>query len=240
MSSEPPGALEDVRRRGILFVISAPSGAGKSTLTKLLLAAVHGIEYSISTTTRPIRPGETDGADYHFTDVETFKRLIADGAFLEHAYVHGNYYGTRRESVEATLQSGTDLLLDIDIQGARQIRRHVRPDHGSSAEARGAPERPFDFPLTAIFVFIMPPSMKALEARLRRRRTESEEAIRRRLKNAEEEMQSAKEYDYVLVNDDVEATSARLAEIIKVERTRAIGKAIRAQAGREEHREERR
>ena len=211
-----------MRRHGILFVLSAPSGAGTATLTKLLLSTVSGIEYSISTTTRPIRPGERDGVDYHFTDVDTFKRLITDGAFLEHAYVHGNYYGTRRETVESTLRNGVDLLLDIDIQGGRQIRRHLRSEE----------EPPFSFPLTAVFVFIMPPSMKALELRLRQRKTESEEAIRRRLKNAEEEMQSAKDYDYVLVNEDVEAAAARLAEIVKVERTRAMGIAIRNEAGR--------
>lgn len=193
-------------RRGVLFVISAPSGTGKSTLTRKLLATTPGLEYSVSMTTREMRAGEADGVDYVYTDIETFQRLIDEGEFIEHAQVHGNCYGTRRSVVERVLSEGVDLLLDIDIQGAKQIREAFRQMHG----------------LRAVFVFIMPPSMKALEARLRSRSTESEESIRRRLKNAEAEMRCANEYDYVLVNDDVDAAAARLAEIVEVERKRAL------------------
>lgn len=204
-------SCEEVKRSGILFVISAPSGTGKSTLTRLLLKHITGMEYSVSMTTREQRPGEQDGIDYEYTDEATFRRYIAQGEFIEHASVHGNMYGTRKTTVERALHRGVDILLDIDIQGAQTIRNRI--DSGQLS-------------LKAIFVFIMPPSMKALEARLRSRSTESEEAICRRLKNAEAEMRCAKDYDYVLVNDDVEAAAARLEEIVDVERTRQMGLAI--------------
>lgn len=202
------------QRQGILFVISAPSGTGKSTLTQMLLKNMTGVEYSVSMTTREQRTGERDGIDYYYVDVETFKHLIADGEFLEHAVVHGNLYGTRTSIVKKALHSGMDIILDIDIQGAQQIRERLH-----------SPQDPLS--LKAVFVFIMPPSMKALEMRLRSRSTDSEESICRRMKNAESEMRCAKDYDYVIVNDDVEAAAARLAEIVKVERTRAEGVALR-------------
>jgi guanylate kinase len=239
-SPEEP-RLESARRSGILFVISAPSGAGKSTLTKLLLSNVKGLEYSVSTTTRPMRPGERDGVDYLFTDEETFLKLIQNGEFIEHAVVHGNRYGTRRATVDQTLARSVDILLDIDVQGARQIRGYLKELSAAAATpsrpgaAAGTPDGPAGgggarvvFP--AVFAFIMPPSMKVLENRLRNRRTDSDETIERRLRNAEREMGLAKEYDYIIVNDDVEAAAGRLAEIVKVERTKALGAAIRAEA----------
>lgn len=189
MSSEAPG------RRGRLFIISGPSGSGKSTIVRNLLSSIPTMEYSVSTTTRPMRAGETNGVEYHFTNVEEFRRLIDAGEFIEHAQVHGNYYGTRYSTVERTLAAGRDLLLDIDVQGAREIRKR-------------APE--------AISIFLMPPSMRTLEQRLRARATDTDETIAARLRNAEQEMLQAKDYDYVIVNDNIEAASARLAEIIKV------------------------
>lgn len=201
MSSESGPAPEPTPRRGRLFIVSAPSGAGKSTLLKHVLDAEHGIEFSVSTTTRPQRPGECDGVEYHFTDAVTFKRLIDEGEFIEYARVHGNYYGTRRRTVEAALSRGADLLLDIDVQGAKEIRKQL-------------PE--------AVSIFIMPPSLRALEERLRRRGTETEEQIQRRLKNAIEEIRHSKDYDYVVVNDDLATATARMIEIIRTERRMSV------------------
>jgi len=197
MSSEPTPTPAASPHRGRLFIVSAPSGAGKSTLLKHVFDAEHGIEFSVSTTTRPQRPGECDGVEYHFTDAVTFKRMIDEGEFIEYARVHGNYYGTRRRTVEAALARGADLLLDIDVQGAKEIRKHL-------------PE--------AVSIFVMPPSIKVLEERLRRRGTESEEHIQRRLKNATEEIRHSRDYDYLVVNDDLAAATARMIEIIRTER----------------------
>lgn len=187
--------------QGALFVFSAPSGAGKTTLLKRLLAALPNLEFSVSHTTRPARPGEQDGKDYHFIDREAFLALRDQGAFLEWAEVHGNFYGTSREAVTAALARGRDLVLDIDVQGAAQVRRAADP--------------------ATVFIFIAPPSPEVLAARLRGRNTDTPEMIARRLENARREMAEAGWYDYRIVNDQLEKAEAELREII--EKVRAGG-----------------
>ncbi len=204
MSSEPAPA-----RRGILFILSAPSGAGKSTLTQGLMAATPGLAFSVSTTTRSIRGGEIEGVDYHYTDRATFLAMVERGEFIEHAEVHGNLYGTRWATVREALARGTDLLLDIDVQGGAQIRSLVR-DPARAGE-----------PIQAALVFVMPPSLGVLEERLKRRGTDSPEVIARRLRNAEEEIRRGKDYDYIVVNDTVEKAVRTLREIVDVERLKA-------------------
>ncbi|NDY41639.1 guanylate kinase [Dissulfurirhabdus thermomarina] len=185
---------------GDLFVISAPSGAGKTTLCRRLLAEVAGLDFSVSHTTRPPRPGEVDGRDYHFVDREVFEAMRARGDFLEWAEVHGNLYGTSRQAVSAALAAGRDVLLDIDVQGAREIRR-VFPG--------------------ACYVFILPPSLEALEARLRGRGSEDEAAAALRLANARRELHAASEYDYVVVNDELDAACEGLRAIVTARRLRS-------------------
>ena len=184
---------------GSLFVISAPSGAGKSTLVERLMQAVSGISFSASWTTRAPRVGEVDGREYHFTDVETFRRRIDEGAFLEWAEVHGNYYGTGREQTASELALGIDLLLDIDVQGAAQLR---------------------DTGVPHVSVFILPPSAEQLEERLTGRGTDDNEVIRRRLRTARDEMRRFPEFDYLLVNDDLETAAQQLIGIVLAERAR--------------------
>ena len=191
-------------RQGILFVISAPSGAGKSTL-------LHGIRhhgdfiYSVSCTTRSPRPGEQDGVDYHFMTRSTFETERDAGNFLEWAEVHGNYYGTLRSSVRAHLENGTDVLLDVDVQGARAIR------------ACG------DVVITSAMadVFLAPPSLEVLEERLRRRGTESAEQLAVRLGNAKRELECWQEYRYLLVSGTAEADQALFRSIMMSERMRS-------------------
>lgn len=168
------------RRRGTLLVLSAPSGAGKTTLVKALLARDPSLRFSVSYTTRKPRTGETDGKDYCFVDRERFQQMVAAGEFLEHAEVFGNFYGTSRAQVEALRADGHDVLLEIDWQGARQIR-------GNAPDCRT--------------VFIMPPSVTELERRLRTRATDSEEVIRRRLGQALDDMSHWAEFDFVVVNE---------------------------------------
>lgn len=172
--------------KGKLFVVSAPSGAGKTTLCSRLLGNFSSIGYSVSYTTRKPRHDETDTEDYYFISVPEFEAMIENGDFLEWAKVHDNYYGTSRKKVEEILESGRDVLLDIDPKGARQLRGLL--DYG-------------------IYIFITAPSMKDLETRLRNRRTESEEIMNLRLTNAREEIQHFKEYDYVIVNNDINRAS---------------------------------
>ena len=196
--------------RPLLLVVSAPSGAGKSTLCRRLLADFPDqIVFSVSCTTRPPRPGEVDGKDYRFLSEEEFERLIREGAFLEYARVHGNLYGTPADSVLAALREGRHVLLDIDVQGAEQIRASVA-------------RRPPDDPLRRGFldIFILPPSIEELERRLRGRGTDSEEVIRRRLENAAGEMKMADRYRYRIVNDDLDEAYARLVGIIRKEAAR--------------------
>jgi guanylate kinase len=181
-----------------LFVISSPSGAGKSTISRKLLAADSGLEMSVSATTRPPRPGEVDGKDYHFVDLEHFRAMVDAGEFLEWAHVFGNRYGTPKGTVEATLAAGRDVLFDIDWQGAQQLYQQAGGD--------------------IVRIFIFPPSMEELERRLRARRTDSDEVIANRMARAATEVSHWDGYDYVLVNDDVDACYANVANILKAER----------------------
>lgn len=180
-------------RRGRLFVISAPSGAGKTTLVKALLARDPALRLSVSHTTRKPRPQEVDGREYHFVSVPQFESLVARGAFLEHARVFDNYYGTSRETVERLLAAGTDVVLEIDWQGAQQVRAAL-------------PE--------SVTIFVLPPSRRALEERLTKRRTDSAEIISRRLRDAVSDMAHFNEFDYVVVNDRFEQAVEDLESIL--------------------------
>ena len=180
-------------RRGRLYVIAAPSGTGKTSLVRALMERTPTLAFSISHTTRKPRPTEQEGRDYHFTDQETFRRMIAEDAFLEYASVFDNLYGTGRAGVEAALARGQDLLLEIDWQGAQQVREHL-------------PE--------AIDVFILPPSRAALEERLRGRATDSGEVIARRLRDSVTELSHWGEFRYVIVNDRFETALGDLERIV--------------------------
>jgi guanylate kinase len=182
-----------------VFIISAPSGSGKSTLVHRLLEAVPGLTFSISYTTRPPRPTEANGVDYNFISKQEFEERLARSEFLEYALVFGNYYGTNRCNLEAAEREGKDLVLDIDVQGARQLKVAI-------------PE--------AISIFVLPPSRQVLEQRLRARSQDSEEVIQRRLRGAAEEVRNYTQYDYVLINRELEEASARLAAIVRAERLR--------------------
>jgi guanylate kinase len=188
------------RRHGILFVVSAPSGAGKSTLLNALRPGADFI-YSVSCTTRPPRPGEIDGEDYRFLSREDFERRIAAGEFLEHALVHGQYYGTRRDLVFANLEAGRDVLLDIDVQGASAIR-----SDGSAMREMLAD------------VFLMPPSFAELRHRLVKRGTESGEQIDIRLRNAASEMERWRDYRYTIISGSVEEDLQKFRAIMRAER----------------------
>jgi guanylate kinase len=181
-----------VAGRGHLYVIAAPSGAGKTSLLHALMERRPGLSFSVSCTTRAPRPHERDGRDYHFIDRAEFERLIAADEFIEHADVFGNLYGTRRAVVESALGEGRDLILEIDWQGARQVRKRL-------------PE--------AVQIFILPPSRAELERRLRARGTDSPEAIARRLAESVSEMSHWREFDYVVVNGDFDQALAELEEI---------------------------
>lgn len=172
------------QRQGLAFIVCAPSGAGKTTLCKRLLSEVSSLAYSVSCTTRPPRPGEVDGKDYFFLSQEEFLKLCQENKFIEWAKVHGNYYGTLRSVVQEKLCAGQDLLFDIDVQGAAQIKLNIT-----------AP---------AFFAFILPPSMAELEQRLRLRGTEEEATARKRLANACQEIESAHWFDFLIMNGDVE------------------------------------
>ena len=185
--------------RGTLFIVAAPSGAGKSSLVNAVLAKEPGIALSISFTSRAPRPGERHAQHYHFVSKAEFEAMIAAGDFFEHALVHGDYKGTARQSVEPQLAAGKDVLLEIDWQGARQVREKM-PD--------------------CISVFILPPSKDALETRMRNRGQDSEETIARRLAAAREEMSHYDEFDYVIVNEHFDAAAAELRAIFVAHRLR--------------------
>ncbi|APG62296.1 guanylate kinase [Sphingorhabdus lutea] len=185
-------------RRGLLFVLSSPSGAGKSTLAKKLLLSDDKIGLSVSATTRPPRPGEVDGVDYHFVDVPTFKQMVADGEFLEWAHVFDHRYGTPKAPVEALLASGRDVLFDIDWQGTQQLFQEAGND--------------------IVRVFILPPSIDELARRLRSRGTDSEEVIEGRMARAKSEIGHWDGYDYVLINADVESCFVKVQHILEAER----------------------
>jgi guanylate kinase len=199
MSDDTDTTLFSFTRRGILFILSAPSGAGKTTLSRQILERTPDLRLSISYTTRAPRSGELDGQDYHFIDEARFVALRAAGAFAEWAQVHDFLYGTARAPLDAALASGQDYLLDIDVQGARQINANY-------------PE--------AISIFVLPPSWAELEKRLRSRGTDCEEVILRRLQRARDETQALGSYDYLILNDRLEHASALLQAIIQTERTR--------------------
>jgi guanylate kinase len=188
-----------IARRGTLIVVSAPSGAGKTTLCREVRLCLPDLAYSVSYTTRPPRPGEVDGRDFHFVTEPAFGALRTAGALAEWAQVHGNLYGTHAGTLERALAEGRDILLDIDTQGARQLRAR--------------------YP-TAVLVFIIAPSMAELEQRLRERRSDPEREIRRRLDRAREEVPLWREYDYLIVNRDVKEATEHLAAVIQAERCR--------------------
>jgi len=181
-------------RRGSLFVIAAPSGAGKTTLVKAVLARDPGLRVSVSHTTRKRRDTEVHGRDYNFVDVEEFKRLRDAGEFLEHAQVFDNFYGTGRAQVEALRNAGHDVILEIDWQGAQQVRK-AQPDCKT--------------------IFVLPPSRAELESRLRNRKTDSDQVIERRLRDAVADMSHFEEFDCVVVNDDFETAVANLLAILR-------------------------
>jgi guanylate kinase len=191
---------------GSLFVVAAPSGAGKSSLVNALLAREPGIRLSISHTTRRPRGSEGEGEHYHFVDRAEFDRLVAADAFLEHAEVHGNAYGTSRAAVEPILARGDDVLLEIDYQGARQIRQRLP---------------------ACVSVFILPPSRTELERRLRARAQDSDEVIARRLANSREEIAHAHEFDYLLVNEDFEQALDGLQAVVHAQRLRRSAQLLR-------------
>jgi guanylate kinase len=188
-------------RRGLLLVLSSPSGAGKSTLTRRLLADDPEISLSVSATTRPPRDGETEGRDYYFVTQQAFAERVAEGGMLEHAEVFGNFYGTPRAPVEATIRAGRDMLFDVDWQGAQQLRAS---DLGQSV----------------VQIFILPPSIGELERRLRERAQDSDAVIERRMAKARDEISHWAEYDYVLINDDLDRCLSRIRTILAAERLR--------------------
>jgi guanylate kinase len=187
-------------RRGLLIVLSSPSGAGKTTISRMLLEADGEIQMSVSATTRPKRPGETDGVDYHFVDEDQFDRMIESGEFVEWAHVFGYRYGTPKAPVKAALRKGRDILFDIDWQGARQLEP--------------------DFADNLVTIFLLPPSMHELERRLRARGTDSEEVVADRMRRAAEEISHWAEYEYVLINDDMDACLDRVRAIVAAERSK--------------------
>ena len=184
-----------------VFIISAPSGSGKSTLVSRLFERLDGLTFSVSYTTRKPRGNEIDGEDYHFIDHAQFERLIESGEFLEHANVFGNYYGTHVGALEFARDAGKDLVLDIDVQGAAQLRKRI-PD--------------------AVTIFVLPPSREVLEQRLRARSQDSTEVNGRRLADAAEEIRKYFLYDYLLINDDLELAAKNLMSIVRAERVRRV------------------
>ncbi|MDC9824041.1 guanylate kinase [Devosia sp. ZB163] len=190
--------MDGYPRRGVMLVLASPSGAGKSSISRALFADDPNIALSVSVTTRARRTDEIDGVHYHFIDVPTFKRMREDGELLESAEVHGNFYGTPRSRVEERLSAGRDILFDIDYQGTLQLLEHARAD--------------------MVTIFILPPSIKELRKRLERRAQDSAGTIDKRLKNARVEMEHYDEYDYVLVNEDLEASTQRVRTILAAAR----------------------
>ncbi|MGB7321940.1 MAG: guanylate kinase [Albidovulum sp.] len=191
-----------MKRRGLLIILSSPSGAGKSTLAKRLMAWDDSLKFSVSATTRPARQGEVDGRDYYFRTRDAFEEMVANGEMLEHAEVFGNLYGSPKGPVESAMNEGRDTLFDIDWQGGQQIRR-------SSLSK------------DVVSIFILPPSIADLESRLRGRGQDSEGVIADRMAKSRDEISHWGEYDYVIVNGDVDVAEAELKTILKAERARA-------------------
>jgi guanylate kinase len=191
---------------GILFIVSSPSGGGKTSLVKALLEAEPDVRLSISHTTRPPRAGETDGRDYHFVPLESFQRMLNAGEFLESAEIYGNRYGTSQKWIEGERAAGRDVLLEIDWQGAQQVRR-LMPG--------------------TVSVFVLPPSLEVLESRLKGRGQDSAEVVARRMTAAREEMSHAAEYDYVIINEDFSRAALDLRSIVRAERLKTASQLAR-------------
>ncbi len=189
---------DGIDRRGLMFVLSSPSGAGKTTLSRLLLERIPGLRMSVSATTRPMRPGEVDGHDYFFVDKPRFEEMVRKNELLEWATVFDNRYGTPRTPVEAALSAGQDVLFDIDWQGTQQLREKARAD--------------------VVSVFILPPSAADLEKRLHTRAQDSSDVIRKRMSRASHEMSHWAEYDYIIINRDIDEAFAEVQSILKAER----------------------
>jgi len=200
MTGERQSGFVEIRRRGLMLVLSSPSGAGKTTISRRLLAAEPQLQMSVSVTTRPKRPGEVAGADYHFIDATEFNLKVNRQELLEWAKVFGHYYGTPRAPVEAALAGGRDVLFDIDWQGTQQLAERARED--------------------LVTVFILPPSTRELEDRLRRRAQDSSEEVARRMAKAADEMSHWAEYDYIVVNRDLEVSLRQVQAILAAERLR--------------------
>ena len=191
-----------------LFVVSAPSGAGKTSLLRELLATDPQLALSVSHTTRAMRPGEQDGVHYHYVDVPSFEKLVEQGVFVEHARVFDNYYGTSEAALRDQLSAGRDTVVEIDWQGARQVRERF-PD--------------------AVSIFIAPPSIAALRERLSGRGQDSEEIIERRMRDAQAELSHYPEYDYLVINDDFQQALVELAAIVRAQRLRVAAQSVRYQ-----------
>ncbi|MGH6809961.1 MAG: guanylate kinase [Ensifer adhaerens] len=189
-----------IARRGLMLVISSPSGAGKSTIARNLLEADPEMSISVSVTTRQRRPSEIDGRHYHFKSIREFEALRATDSLLEWAEVHGNFYGTPRDAVEAAMAEGRDMLFDIDWQGAQQLQEKMAGD--------------------VVSIFILPPSMAELQSRLHRRAEDSEEVIATRLANSRAEIEHWREYDYIVLNDDLDRAFSSVRAIVEAERLR--------------------
>ncbi|KQZ13494.1 MULTISPECIES: guanylate kinase [unclassified Mesorhizobium] len=196
----PTDTASRIRRRGLMLVLSSPSGAGKSTIARNLIESDQGFELSVSVTTRPRRGSEIDGIHYHFRSKREFEILRDNDELLESAEVHGNFYATPREPAERAMAEGRDMLFDIDWQGAKQLKEKMRGD--------------------IVSVFILPPSMSELKARLKRRAEDQEKVIETRLKNAREEIEHWTEYDFVVINDDLDRAFAEVRAIVVAERLR--------------------
>jgi guanylate kinase len=195
LKSQPGECLS----RGILFVVSSPSGGGKGTLIQRVLTQIPEIRYSVSYTTRAPRSGEVDGREYFFVATEAFEKMIGEGKFLEWAHVHGKLYGTAREQVSSEINSGRDIILEVDVQGAASVRRLI-------------PE--------AVSIFILPPSFEILRQRLVARGTDSPDELESRLRKAPEELNGYSDFDYLIINDDLERAAAQMGAIICAERAR--------------------
>ena len=200
MANLSPADSGTLKRRGLMFILSSPSGTGKTTISRKLLAHDPEIRMSVSATTRPMRPGEVDGRDYHFMDRPTFDRTVDEGGFLEWAEVFGNCYGTPKAQIKAGLREGQDYLFDIDWQGTQQLYQKAEVD--------------------VVRVFLLPPSIDELRRRLTGRGTDSAEVIAARMARAQAEISHWDGYDYVVINDDIDACFAKVREILAAERLR--------------------
>jgi guanylate kinase len=198
LNNDPESEAVRISRRGLMLVLSSPSGAGKSTISKALLKTDGDLTMSVSATTRPMRPGEVEGQDYYFIDQEKFEAMARDGEFLEHATVFENSYGTPTAPVEKALSEGRDVLFDVDWQGTQQLAENALND--------------------LVSVFILPPSIEELERRLHSRAQDSDEVVAKRMAKATSEMSHWREYDYIIVNVDVDISVARVEAILAAER----------------------